>query len=229
MSFGIKTPDIKRDVARAKRDLVRAHRRAAIEATHQASYEGRAALQSRMRSVGLGKLGNAVGHTSTKRKRGGGDPYGVWFARGGDQSRAGGALEAYSRGATIRPENGKWLWIPTAAIQRRIKIGTGRYRLTPARWIGSSLEQTVGKLVFRLIRPDRALLVVQKVSISTKTGRAKAQGKRRSKTQIPTREIIAFVGVRITRRAKRFDKDQVAAAASRRVPELMAAHLARTV
>lgn len=226
MKFGVRTPDVRREVARRRAALARDHRRAAIEATDRASREGRTALQARIRSVGLGKLGNAVGQTSTKRRGGAGDPYGVWFARGGDNSLAGGALEAYSRGTTIRPE-GNWLWIPTKAIQRRIKIGAGRYRLTPGRWIGSALEQRVGKLVFRQLSPTKAIFVVQKVSISTKTGRARAQGKRRSKTQIQTTEIIAFVGVKVTRRAKRFDKDQIAIAWSRRVPDFMAEALAR--
>lgn len=221
MKFGVRTPDVKREIARLRTGLSRDLRRAAVEATDRASREGRVDLQSRMRGAGLGKLGNAVGQTSTKRKGGAGDPYGAWFARGGDQSLAGGALEAYSRGTTIRPE-GNWLWIPTKAIQRRIKIGAGRYRLTPARWIGSALEQTVGKLVFRQLSPTKAIFVVQKVSISTKTGRARAQSKRRSKTQIPTKEIIAFTGIKVTRRAKRFDKDQVAVAWSRRVPGFIA-------
>lgn len=225
MTFVARTPNIRREIAKGRVGLSRDLRRAAIVATDRASREGRVELQARIRSVGLGKLGNAVGQTSTKRRGGAGDPYGVWFARGGDNSLAGGALEAYSRGTTIRPVNGNWLWIPTKAIQRRIRIGSGRYRLTPARWIGSALEQTVGKLVFRLLSPTRAILVVQNVSISTRTGRAKAPGKRRSKTQIPTKEIIAFTGIKVTRRAKRFDKDQIAQAWSRRVPGFIADEL----
>lgn len=227
MKFEARTPDIRREIARGRAGLRRDHRRAAVIATDRASREGRTELQAKMRSVGLGKLANAVGQTSTKRKGGSGDPYGVWFARGGDESLAGGALEAYSRGTTILPLNGNWLWIPTKAIQRRIKIGAGRYRLTPGRWIGSALEQTVGKLVFRQLSPTRAIFVVQNVSISTKTGRAKARGKRRSKTQIPTKEIIAFTGIKVTRRARRFDKDLIAIAWSRRVPKFIAEELQR--
>ena len=231
MKSGIRIPDVRREVERSRAQLRSDHRRAAVIATDRASREGVIALRQKMRAVGLGKLGNAVGQTSTLRKRQasnrGDDPYGVWFARGGDDSLAGGALESYSRGATIMPKAGKrWLWFPTAAIQRRVKIGDKRFRLTPARWIGSSLEQTVGKLEFRPLGPNRAVLVVKNVTLSPKTGQAKARGPRAPRTRIPVKEVVAFVGIPFTRRTQRFDKDQVALVYSRRVPDYIAEALA---
>lgn len=218
----IKTPDVRREVDKARGQHRRDVRRAAVIATDRASREGLIALREVMRAAGLGKLGNAVGQTSTRRRGGDGDPYGVWYARGGDESLAGGALEAYSRGASIEPKAGKrWLWYPTPAIQRRIKIGNRRFRLTPGRWIGSSLEQTIGKLEFRQINPGLALYVVKDVTLHPKTGQAKARGPRKSRIRIPVKEVVAFIGIRFTRRAQRFDKDQVAARFSRRVPGYM--------
>lgn len=223
----IKTPDVRRETIRAREIYRKNLRKAAVIATDRASREGLLVLREKMRGAGLGRLGNAVGQTSTRRKGQAGnrndDPYGVWFARGGDESRAGGALEAYSRGATIMPKAGKrWLWFPTPAIQRRVKIGDKRFRLTPARWIGSSLEQTVGKLEFRPLGPNRAVLVVKNVTLSPKTGQAKARGKGTPRTRIPVKEVVAFVGIPFTRRTQRFDKDQVAIAYSRRVPDYIA-------
>lgn len=223
MRLVTKVPDVGKAI-RVDRDRSRRlNRAAAIIATDRAIFGGREELGRQMRAAGLGNLYRAIGATSTKRKGGSGDPYGVWFARDSDESRGGGALEAYSRGATIRPGPGhSWLWVPTRAIQRRIKIGSGRYRVTPARWIGSSLEQTIGKLEFRQISASRAILVVKDVTLSPKTGLAKARGPGRTRTRIPVKEIIAFTGIRSTTRSQRVDKDAVALRWSRRVPEFMA-------
>lgn len=230
MKRWITTPDVKREVARARGIYAREIRRAAIDATDRASREGVIELRAKMRSAGLGRLGNAVGQTSLKRKSGSSSdtPYGVWFARGGDESQGGGTLEAYSRGTKIRPKSGNgWLWIPTRAVQRIIGRGRQRRRLTPALWIGSSLEQSVGKLEFRPISSNRAVLVIKRVSLSPKTGRAKALGPGRTRTRIPVKEVIAFVGIRFTSRIQRFDKDAVAAGYSRRVPTYMTELLSR--
>lgn len=221
----LQLPPIKREIERAaiayRRDLQRAQQ----EALDRATREGRAALQAQIRGKQLGNLANAVGYTSSKRKRSGGpgNAWGAWYARGGDESLGGGALEAYSRGARIVPLAGHyWLWIPTPQIQRRIKIGRGRYRITPARWIGSSLEQTVGKLEFRRLSAWRALLVVKDVTLSPKTGIARKRGPRAPRTRVPVKEIVAFVGIRVTTRAKRFDKDQQALLWARKIPEFIA-------
>jgi hypothetical protein len=199
-------------------------RRAAIIATDRASKEAQRALQQRIRSVGLGRLGGAVGQTSLKRERGSeaDNPYGVIFARGGDDSLGGGALEAYSRGATIEPRGGnRWLWIASRAIPKFVSLGGRRYRITPQLYKASSLVSSIGKLEFKPIGPNRALYVIKRVTTSPKTGRAKAATGRRTRTRIPEKEIIAFVGIRVTIRAKRFDKDDVIQPFARRVPIYM--------
>lgn len=190
-------------------------------AVDRASKMGQQRVQAKMRQVGLGRLANAVGHTSSKRKGRSGEgrnAWGVIFARGGDQSLAGGALESYSRGATIRPSNQNWLWFQTSSIPRRV---AGK-RTTPARYNASGLATSIGKLDFKQISANRALLIIKNVTVSPKNGRAKAMGKRAPRTRIPMKEIVAFVGIRWTRRAKRFDQNDIMSAAAALVPKYMA-------
>lgn len=207
-------------ISQQGRRVERAQKRAAHLAVDRASKAGQKRVQQKMKSVGLGRLANAVGHTSSKRKNRTDErhAWGVIFARGGDDSRAGGALEAYSRGTTIRPTDQEWLWFQTNAIPRRI----ARYRTTPARYNRSGLATTIGPLVFKRIGANRALLVIRNVSVSPKTGRAKAMGKRKTRTRVPMKEIVAFVGIRWTRRAKRFDQNEIMRIANSLVPEYIA-------
>ena len=223
VSFKVSKPDFS-SVRREKDAFIKARRKAALDATDLASQKAQAAVQAKMRSVGLGKLANAVGYTSAKKKRQLDlKPYGVLFARGGDESLAGGALEAYSRGTTITPESQSWLAVPTSAVPRLVAARGRRRRLTPALWKEAGLESRIGKLRFRLIKPGLALLVVNKVSLSPKTGQAKALGQRRPRTRIvPDKDVVAFVLIKQTRRAKRFDQTQIVGYYSDRVPDYLA-------
>lgn len=220
----VRVPDI-RSIRGDMERVLKENRRAAIDATDIASKKAQKHIQAKMKSVGLGRLSNAVGQTSSKRKRQtapGRDPYGVIFARGGDESRAGGALEAYSQGTTIRPKNGEWLAVPTKAAPRFVTVGGKRRRLTPALWEAGGFNQRIGKLVFRQIRSNLALLVVRQVSLSPKTGQAKALGVRRPRTRIvPKGDTVVFILIKQTRRAKRFDKDDVVKFYADRVPDYM--------
>lgn len=208
---------LRREAALYQQDL----RQASIIATDKAARRAQTSLKRVMRTAGLGRLGNAVGSTSTLRKddRSGRTPYGVIFARGGDDSLAGGALEAYSQGVTIRAQQKQWLAFQTDALPRRI----GRYRTTPERYNSSSLVQSIGKLRFKPGGPDRAYLVVDKVSLSPKNGRAKKLGPRKPRTRIvPDKEVVAFVLIRVTRRGRRFDKDVVIGQEASRMPDDLA-------
>jgi hypothetical protein len=220
----VRVPDvraIRSDIQRIERE----NRRAAIDATDIASKKAQRHIQAKMMSVGLGRLSNAVGQTSAKRKRQTGpdrDPYGVIFARGGDESRAGGALEAYSQGAVIRPRSGAWLAVPTKAAPRFVNVAGRRRRLTPALWEAGGFNQRIGKLIFRQIRSDLALLIVRQVSLSPKTGQAKALGPRRPRTRVvPKGDTVVFVLIKQTRRAKRFDKDEIVRFYADRIPDYM--------
>ena len=208
-------PDFSRMRAEAVRQE-RALRRAALEATDIAASKAQKHVQAKIRAVGLKNLSNAVGYTSAKRKRQDPKkPYGVIFARGGDESRAGGALEAYGKGTTIYPVRGSWLAFPTGAIPSKV----GRRKMTPELYNKSGLTGSIGPLIFRRIKPNVALLVLRKVSISPKNGRAKMLGKRRPRTRIvPERDVTAFVLIKQTRRAQRFNKDEIMQFYSGRVP-----------
>jgi hypothetical protein len=204
-------------------------RRAEIRATHRASKEAQVAVQEKIRSVGLGKLYKAVGQTSTQAQGdNGADPYGVIFAKGGDESSGGGTLESYSRGSVIRPlPGGTWLAIPTAAVPKYISIGGARRRLTPELYLQSGLMSSIGILEFRPLGPDKAIWVIRRVSVSPKTGRAKALGPGRTRTRIVQKEIIAFIGIRVTTRAQRFDHVATVGFYGRRVPQYIEEELAQ--
>lgn len=230
VKVSVRLPDI-RSIRQDMKAIERQNRRAALDVTDEASKKAQRHTQAKMKSVGLGRLSNAVGQTSAKRKRqteSGRDPYGVIFARGGDDSLAGGALDAYSRGAVIRPRNGNWLAVPTKAAPRFVTSGGKRKRLTPALWSQGGFDQKIGKLVFRQIRHNLALLVVRGVSLSPKTGQAKALGKSgRSRTRVvPTGDTVVFVLIKQTRRAKRFDQTEIMKFYSDRVPVYMARTIA---
>jgi hypothetical protein len=230
VKFRPKVPAAGREGSAAVSRYLRDLRRAAIVATEVTSKGAQKSVQARIRSVGLGRLSNAVAQTSSAREkdfRNGDKPYGVLFARGGDETLAGGALESYSRGATITASGGKrWLAFATAAVPKFISAGGRRFRTTPELYRNSSLETSIGKLVFRQISDNRAVLIIRKVTLSPKTGRAKADTGRATRTRVREKEVVAFVLIRVTRRAQRFDKDQIVGQWARKVPYEMSKALA---
>lgn len=232
MKFVVTRPEralsqMQREAAQFRKDL----RRASVNATDRASKDAQRAVQQKIREVGLGRLGGAVGHTSLKRE-GKGDtaanPYGVIFARGGDDSSGGGTLEAYSKGTTIQPRAGNdWLWIATKAVPKFIRAGGRRFRTTPRLYNNSGLVATIGQLVFKPISGTRALLVIRKASVNIRTGRARTPTNRASKASTREKDVIAFVGIKITRRAKRFSQRDIMRAYSRKLPEYLQDELDR--
>lgn len=201
------------------RRVAAAERRAALVATDRASKLAQTRVRMKMGAVGLGRLGNAVGQTSALKKGNAGAgrtgaAWGVIFARGGDDSLAGGALQAYSRGTVITAKNVEWLAFQTNAIPRRV----GRFRMTPARYRSSGFATSIGELVFKRIAPNRAILVIRNVSLSPKNGRARKLGPRPTRTRIPVKEVVAFVLIKQTKRAKRFDHVDIVRLASTFMP-----------
>lgn len=231
MRFGVKNPAaqvsrIEQSGAQYRKDL----RAATISATDRASKDAQRDLQARIRSVGLGRLGGAVGQTSMKREgqsEQGRKPYGVIFARGGDDSLGGGALESYSRGSRIAPKGDGWLWIPQVAIPRFIRVGGRRWRTTPELYNNSNLVSSIGKLEFKPIGGNKALLVIRRASVNIRTGRARSPIKRKSSTSTKEKDVIAFVGIKRTSRIKRFDKDDVVRPRAQRLPVYIQEELAR--
>lgn len=196
---------------------------AAFVATDRASRGAQGAVQRRMRAAGLGRLSNAVGQTSALKKRQyDRNPYGVLFARGGDESLAGGALDAYSRGVTIRTKERKWLAFATKAIPQRV----GRRKITPALYEAGGFGARYGHLEFRPVNPRLALLVIRDTSITAK-GRIRERGKRLGRGSTAQKEVVAFVLIRFTRRAQRFDKLAEVRPYGASVPQLIQEELKR--
>lgn len=215
---------------------------AAHYATDKATTYAKASTQQTIKAAGLGRLANAVGADSSLRSgskrnrerrtdaslrglRGSTNAWGAIFARGGSESRGNQALLAYSEGATITPGAGKkWLAFATSALPKRV----GRYKMTPARYKASGLVQSIGKLHFVLGKGGKvAYLVARKVTVSRRTGQAKAYGGRVPRGSDRKREVVAFVLIRFTRRAQRFDQGRIMRQAAAMVPQYAAEYQSR--
>lgn len=195
-------------------------KKASHYAADQAIKTAKVASRSKVRSVGLGGLANAIGATSSlEKRRTSGNAWGVIYARGGLYSRANQALMAYTEGATILPTGGrKWLAFPTKAAGRlrRLPIprvggrGYANFRNTPGR---SGM-----KLRFVQFNPRSAALVLDDASMNPKTGRAKPMGKRLGRGQQRKKMVIIFRLIKFTRRAARYSQHQIVATAGTTVP-----------
>jgi hypothetical protein len=195
-------------------------RRIAHYATDKATTLAKDLTRQAIKGAGLGRLANAVGSTSSLRKKGGRTSDNAWgaiFARGKTASRGNQALLAYSEGADIVPTSGKkWLAFATDALPKR----AGRYKMTPARYKASGLEQTLGKLRFVPGKGGRvAYLVAKKVVVSKRSGRIlRQQGGKMTRGSNNKDSIIAFILIRYTRRAQRFDQKRIMMQAIAEVP-----------
>src|SRR3546814_652646 len=93
---------------------------------------------------GLGNHSKAVGWTSAQKKgQRGATPYAAIYAKGARDGRAVQALEAYSKGVTIRAVNGEWLAFATSAIPARV----GRKKITPKLYNNTGLPTSHRKLI----------------------------------------------------------------------------------
>lgn len=220
--FKAKPPNLKRLRREIDQDL-RLQRRAAHDVMEIASKKAQREIEATMRGVGLGNLSKQVGQTSSKRKRQTNrTPYGVIFSKGGEENRGAQALIAYAEGAIILPKYGAWMAFPTPAVPRLITIRGKRTRLTPADWGEAGLDRRIGKLFFKPISSRKAVLVVRRVSLSPKTGQARALGQRKPRTRVvPKKDVVAFVLIKQTRRAKRFDHRVIVMRYADRVPDYL--------
>ena len=221
--MGIKSTET-RPPASAYTDLAAADRlvleQSAAVAIDKATTGATGLLRSTVRARGLGRLSNAVGSTSSFKggRTEGAKAWGVLFARGGDDSLAGGALEAYSQGAKISPVKGPYVWFQTKALKSRV----GLNRMTPARYISSG--SPLGKLQFRRKDERIAELFVKGVTLSAKSGRARIPGGRsKAKRQM----VVLFVGLKNTTRLKRFDKDETVGVFADKVSDEIITELTR--
>ncbi len=207
--------------------------RALLEASHEAGRRASSGIRAAMSRAGLGRLGNAIDATSDLDKGG-------RLHRSSSREisassaihlksrseRTVGAVEAYTRGATIRPRNARWLWIPSPELQRRVKGGA---RLTPANWQSSGLAQRIGPLIKIPGRhAGEVLLIVQAVTIATK-GRANprrlpSRGGVRAGREL-RENFIAFTGIRSTSRQARVDPHKIIEGVRAEMPSILASKL----
>lgn len=186
--------------------------RAMLAATGRGARRLQSLVRGEMASAGLGRLGQAYAATSDEDRRQGVHHQADGFSASGmlyvraRSERTRGTLAAYTRGAEIQPQRGRWLWVPTDDIPLR---ANDRTRLTPANWSSSGLDRKIGPLVMIRSVNGYPLLVVQNASVAlsgrarsakslTKTGRTK-------KGQTGRAFIVAFIGIPRTARAARVD------------------------
>jgi len=205
--------------------------RAALIATDRASRAAVTQVRQQMASAGLGRLGNAIGQTSDLRdgrgvKRRGERAFsasGVVFVRS-KSPRTLGAIEAYTAGATIRPRNGRWLWIPGADIQRLAGGKGDRQRVTPGSWARLGLDKKIGRLEFVPSVNGRPLLIVRGAGVSLTGKRGSARSLKKNgqarRGQIAREFLVAFIGIPATSRAARVDVAKIMREAADSLPAL---------
>jgi hypothetical protein len=209
--------------------------RAAGKATDRAARGALLELRQAMRAALLGKLTNAVGASSDLKK---GRPQGRvgdrldvagFVIQRGRSERKRGALDAYVGNASteIVPRRGRFLWFATPEIPKR----AGRRRMTPALYRASGLEQKIGPLQFIQGRnAGVAYLVAESVTIrSDKAGKAlrvpKSGRVGRGRANVG---IVAFIGIRRTRRQRRVEPGAIAQPWQAQMALLLREELGRT-
>ena len=189
-------------------------------------------IRQDMAGAKLGRLGQAITHTSDKLKGG------QMYRRGGVSRASGivyirtksprtvGAIISYTEGAEILPVKSRWLWFPTDEAQRVIGSGKNRRRLTPALWKERGLDTKIGPLIRIKSINGNPILAVRNVGVSAVAGgsrRARGltkSGRPRKGDRIKELSVM-FVGIPRTSRAERIDvKARAAEAAQQAVNEL---------
>lgn len=158
----------------------------AKDVSDRAAVKLKSQIRQDMAGAKLGRLGQAITHTSDKVR--GGQVY-----RRGDISRASGivyirtksprtvgAIISYTEGADITPKKGHYLWYPLETAQRVVGKGKQRRRLTPAMWASSGLEAKLGPLIQIKGTDGLPILGVRNVGVS---GTGARKGRPRSLTR----------------------------------------------
>lgn len=213
-------------------ELRRLAERLAMEVSDKAADRALRNIRADMAGAKLGRLGNALGMTSDKRK--GGQLY-----RQGDAARASGviyirsksprtvgAIISYTEGNEIRPVKGRWLWFPTENAQRVVGRGKERRRLTPALWRERGLDQKIGPLIRLRSVNGNPILAVKNVGVSQVAGgRRRARGLTKSgrprKGDVAAELVVMFIGIpRTSRQARVNVRGRAFEAAQQAVAEL---------
>lgn len=227
MTFGVRTSPPS-ELLIQRRARLNALGKALAKAVDQSADLARRDIVLAMQSAGLGKLPNALRYTSDLKKGHVPDASAagarfrvgatIYATHGSDRTAA--ALAAYAVGTTIIPRRGKWLAFATDEIPRL----TGRKRMTPELYEANGYDRRIGPLVFiNSKHPGEAFLIVHDVQVNAARGYGSARRLPQHGRAGPGRKavgfIIAFILIRTTSRARRFDPGK---AFERRVAEIPA-------
>lgn len=223
----------RRDGARALDAIGRAAARGAHEAWLGAQME----LRRDMAGARLARLAKAVKQESDWRSRrlprlsAEGPRFrvgAILYLKGQRNERTAGTFNAYSAGATIVPKRGRWLWIATDEIQAKVGMAgkRGRFRMTPARYLARGLDRRIGELEFiEGKNAGEAFLIVRDVTVDGAKGYGRARRRARSgnvpKGRTERDFIVAFIGIRVTRRSRRFNPRVAERRWQSRIPALI--------
>lgn len=186
----------------------------ALEVSDRAAKRAQTSIRADMAGAKLGRLGQAIGMTSDKRK--GGRVYregdtvrasGVLFVRSKSE-RTVGAIISYTEGSQILPVKGRWLWFPTDNAQRVIGTGAKKARLTPALWRQRGLDTKIGPLIRLRSVNGNPILAVKSVAVGQVAGGKRRPRKRLKNGGAPKGTVLAelvvmFIGIPRTARAAR--------------------------
>ncbi len=210
---------------------------AALEATRKAAVRAKGRIRDAMSGARLGRLGGAIGHSSDAEKRGtvyrqgeGFSASGVVFVRSKSE-RTRGAIEAYTQGADIEPVRGRWLWIPTDAMQRVAGKGKGKRRLTPGNWAALGMESKLGPLRYLKSVNGWPLAAVENVGVSATGAARSARGLTKKgyarKGQVKRELLVCFIAIPRTARAARIDVAAILRSVAQELPALFNEALGR--
>lgn len=212
-----------------KAGIVSEMERDALSFTHRAGLTMLSDLRTQMQSAGLGRTGNAFTMTSDfqkgrvfRRADAGFSASALVYPRNRGE-RTMGVLNAYlgTGTATMRPRNASGLmWFPTDQIRRLARLpstsksGTSNTRLISKDWNRAGLDRKIGPLVRITAKDGTALLVVNNVGVSAAGKPRSARSLRKNglprNGDVRAEQVIAFVGIPQTSRARRLDPDKIA-------------------
>lgn len=217
-------PDIDA-LSRAQQKFMRFAERRLLVESDRAAEEAKNEIRDEMSGAQLGRLGNAIAHTSDLKlgkgvHRSGGvtTASGIVYVRSRSE-RTQGAIDIYTRGGVIAAKGGGWMWIPSDQLAARAGGRRGK-KMTPALFYKFGLDKKLGPLV-RIQGDEGPLLIIKNVGINAagKSRSAKSLKKNGEarKGQIRLDFIVAFTGIKSTSRRARVNPRVIASRAAQRM------------
>jgi len=205
---------------------------AMLRATDRGAKRLKNGIRQAMAGAGLGRLGNAFGSTSDEERggiqrrysNGGFSASGTVYVRSKSE-RTLGAIQSYVEGSTIAPVRGRWLWIPTDAMQRVAGKGKNKRRLTPGNWAELGMEAKLGPLRYLKSANGWPLAAVENVGVSATGAARSARGLTKRgvarKGQIRKQLLVCFIAIPRTSRSARINIQALLSEVAKELPALI--------